>query len=144
MTAFSARQILSLAGRAIYRPQCHLRRSVLGMAQTQAAEDINAAGGSDGEKLSWFREMMPASPSRLLAVANRLVDQDKVNAVVGHFCSSSTMPASEVVQRRGNHRHHARLHQPADYRARHERYVPHVRAAMTSRVRSPAISLSTS
>lgn len=29
-------------------------------------------------------------------MANRLVDQDKVNAVVGHFCSSSTMPASEV------------------------------------------------
>lgn len=33
---------------------------------TQAAEDINAAGGINGEKLSWFREMMPASPSRPL------------------------------------------------------------------------------
>jgi branched-chain amino acid transport system substrate-binding protein len=31
-----------------------------------------------------------------VAVANRFVDQDKVNAVVGHFCSSSTIPASEV------------------------------------------------
>ncbi len=27
---------------------------------------------------------------------NRLVDEAKVSAVVGHFCSSSTMPASEV------------------------------------------------
>jgi len=29
-------------------------------------------------------------------VANRLVDQDKVIGVVGHFCSSNTIPASEV------------------------------------------------
>jgi branched-chain amino acid transport system substrate-binding protein len=31
-----------------------------------------------------------------VAVANRAVDADKVVGVVGHFCSSSTMPASEI------------------------------------------------
>lgn len=40
-------------------------------------------------------------PKQAVAVANRLVDQDKVSAVVGHFCSSSTMPASEVYDEAG-------------------------------------------
>lgn len=35
-------------------------------------------------------------PKQAVAVANRLVDNDKVVAVVGHFCSSSTIPASEI------------------------------------------------
>lgn len=34
-------------------------------------------------------------------MANRLVDSDKVAAVVGHFCSSSTIPASEVYAEAG-------------------------------------------
>ena len=63
---------------------------------TQAAEDINAAGGINGEKIKLVQGDDACEPKQAVAVANRLVDQDKVNAVVGHFCSSSTMPASEV------------------------------------------------
>lgn len=63
---------------------------------TQAADDINAAGGINGEKIKLVQGDDACEPKQAVAVANRLVDQDKVNAVVGHFCSSSTMPASEV------------------------------------------------
>lgn len=63
---------------------------------TQAAEDINAAGGINGEKIKLVQGDDACEPKQAVAVANRLVDQDKVKAVVGHFCSSSTMPASEV------------------------------------------------
>jgi len=63
---------------------------------SQAAEDINAAGGINGEKIVLVQGDDACEPKQAVAVANRLVDQDKVMAVVGHFCSSSTMPASEV------------------------------------------------
>jgi len=63
---------------------------------SQAAEDINAAGGVNGEKIVLVQGDDACEPKQAVAVANRLVDQDKVMAVVGHFCSSSTMPASEV------------------------------------------------
>ncbi|WP_411704727.1 branched-chain amino acid ABC transporter substrate-binding protein [Edaphovirga cremea] len=63
---------------------------------TQAAEDINAAGGIKGEKITLVQGDDACEPKQAVAVANRLVDQSHVAAVVGHFCSSSTMPASEV------------------------------------------------
>ncbi len=65
-------------------------------------------------------------PKQAVAVANRLVDEAKVSAVVGHFCSSSTMPASEVYDEAGILTITPRLDQPADHRARHERSLPHV------------------
>lgn len=63
---------------------------------SQAAADINAAGGIKGENIVLVQGDDACEPKQAVAVANRLVDQDKVTAVVGHFCSSSTMPASEV------------------------------------------------
>ncbi|MBF0368514.1 MAG: branched-chain amino acid ABC transporter substrate-binding protein [Magnetococcales bacterium] len=62
----------------------------------QAAKDINATGGINGKKIKLFKGDDACEPKQALAVANRLVDFDEVSAVVGHFCSSSTMPASEV------------------------------------------------
>ena len=61
-----------------------------------AAEEINAAGGINGEKIKLVKGDDSCEPKQAVAVANRLVDQDKVKGVVGHFCSSSTIPASEV------------------------------------------------
>lgn len=63
---------------------------------TQAAEDINAAGGVNGKKIELVKGDDACEPKQAVAVANRLVDQDKAAAVIGHFCSSSTIPASEV------------------------------------------------
>jgi branched-chain amino acid transport system substrate-binding protein len=62
----------------------------------QAAADINAAGGINGMKLTLVKADDACEPKQAVAVANRLVDSDKVAAVVGHFCSASTIPASEV------------------------------------------------
>ncbi|MEB0041005.1 MULTISPECIES: ABC transporter substrate-binding protein [unclassified Pseudomonas] len=72
------------------------------MKGAQAAADaINAAGGveiGDGikEKIVLVQGDDACEPKQAVAVANKLVDQDKVAGVVGHFCSSSTIPASEV------------------------------------------------
>ncbi|WP_287789061.1 MULTISPECIES: branched-chain amino acid ABC transporter substrate-binding protein [Atlantibacter] len=68
---------------------------------TQAAEDINAAGGIKGEKIVLVQGDDACEPKQAVAVANRMVDEAKVSAVVGHFCSSSTMPASEVYDEAG-------------------------------------------
>jgi len=62
---------------------------------TLAAEKINAAGGIDGRKIEMVQGDDQCDPKQARAVANTFVN-DKVYAVVGHFCSSSTIPASEV------------------------------------------------
>lgn len=62
----------------------------------QAAKDINAKGGINGQQIVLVKADDACEPKQAVAVANRLVDQDKVAAVVGHFCSESTVPASEV------------------------------------------------
>ena len=67
------------------------------MKGAQAAADaINKAGGVNGEKIVLVAGDDACEPKQAVAVANRLADQDKVAGVVGHFCSSSTVPASEV------------------------------------------------
>lgn len=63
---------------------------------TQAIKDINAAGGVNGEKLVAVKGDDACEPKQAVNVANRLIEKDKVTAVVGHFCSSSSIPASEV------------------------------------------------
>ena len=68
---------------------------------SQAAEDINAAGGVNGEKIKLVKADDACEPKQAVAVANRLVDQDKAIGVVGHFCSSSTLPASEIYDEAG-------------------------------------------
>lgn len=61
-----------------------------------AADEINAHGGVNGEKIVLVKGDDACEPKQAVAAANRLVDQDNVVAVVGHFCSSSTIPASEI------------------------------------------------
>ena len=68
-----------------------LRRRRRTSTPPAASKGKNQAGAGDDA----------CEPKQAVAVANRLVDQDKVSAVVGHFCSSSTMPASEVYDEAG-------------------------------------------
>ena len=63
---------------------------------TQAAADLNAAGGINGKKIELVKGDDACEPKQAVAVANRLVDVDKVKAVIGHYCSSSTLPASDI------------------------------------------------
>ncbi|MCG7374697.1 branched-chain amino acid ABC transporter substrate-binding protein [Pseudomonas luteola] len=68
---------------------------------TLAAEDINATGGINGEKIKLVQGDDACEPKQAVAVANRLVDSEGVKAVIGHFCSSNTLPASEIYDEAG-------------------------------------------
>ncbi len=66
-----------------------------------AADKINAEGGINGERIVLIKGDDACEPKQAVAVANRLVDQDKVLGVVGHFSSSTILPASEVYDESG-------------------------------------------
>ncbi len=60
-----------------------------------AVKDINAKGGLNGEKLVLQIGDDACDPKQAVAVANQLANQG-VKFVAGHFCSSSSIPASQV------------------------------------------------
>ncbi len=61
----------------------------------QAVEDINAAGGVNGEMLSLSIGDDACDPKQAVAVANQFAGEGVV-FVAGHFCSGSSIPASAV------------------------------------------------
>lgn len=67
----------------------------------QAAADINASGGVNGEMIKLVKADDACEPKQAVSVANRLVDSDDAVAVVGHFCSSSSIPASRIYEEAG-------------------------------------------
>lgn len=66
----------------------------------QAVEDINAAGGILGQKITLTVGDDVSDPKQGVSVANKFVG-DGVKFVVGHFNSGVTMPASEVYAENG-------------------------------------------
>ena len=70
----------------------------LWIGASAAAKAINLKGGINGKELILVKADDACEPKQAVAVANRLVDEDKVSAVLGHFCSSSTFPASEIYE----------------------------------------------
>ncbi len=60
-----------------------------------AVNDINAAGGVLGQKLELLVEDDACDPKQAVAAANKLVSEG-VAFVAGHFCSGSSIPASDV------------------------------------------------
>ena len=61
----------------------------------QAVADLNAAGGVLGQKLVLEIGDDACDPKQAVAVANRMVNKGIV-LMAGHFCSGSSIPASEV------------------------------------------------
>ncbi|HEY9057798.1 MAG TPA: branched-chain amino acid ABC transporter substrate-binding protein, partial [Aurantimonas sp.] len=61
----------------------------------QAVADINAAGGVNGEQLVLSIGDDACDPKQAVAVANQFASQG-VPFVAGHFCSGSSIPASQV------------------------------------------------
>ncbi|WP_316899160.1 branched-chain amino acid ABC transporter substrate-binding protein [Pseudodesulfovibrio indicus] len=62
-----------------------------------AVEVFNEAGGMPGfSKIEVFSEDTACDPKQAVAAANKLINE-KVVAVVGAYCSSSTIPASETL-----------------------------------------------
>src|SRR5215207_100617 len=66
----------------------------------QAVEDINAAGGVNGQKLQIVVGDDVSDPKQGVSVANKFVSEG-VKFVVGHFNSGVTIPASLVYQENG-------------------------------------------
>ncbi len=64
------------------------------------AKDINAAGGINGKMLKLEYGDDACDPKQAVAVANSMASK-KVAAVIGHFCSGSSIPASKVYEEEG-------------------------------------------
>ncbi|MGV8843607.1 MAG: branched-chain amino acid ABC transporter substrate-binding protein [Pseudomonas sp.] len=62
-----------------------------------AIEQINKAGGVDGAMLEGVKYDDACDPKQAVAVANKIVNDD-IKFVVGHLCSSSTQPASDIYE----------------------------------------------
>ena len=65
-----------------------------------AVEDINAKGGVLGKKLALELADDACDPKQAVAAANEVVGK-KVAFVAGHYCSSSSIPASAVYNEAG-------------------------------------------
>jgi branched-chain amino acid transport system substrate-binding protein len=65
-----------------------------------AVKDINAAGGIMGQQIQLQIGDDACDPKQAVAVANNFVNQ-KVKFVAGHFCSGSSIPASQVYNEEG-------------------------------------------
>jgi branched-chain amino acid transport system substrate-binding protein len=65
-----------------------------------AVTAINAAGGINGQKIILDLEDDACDPKQAVAAANKITSQS-IAGVIGHFCSSSSIPASEVYAEAG-------------------------------------------
>ncbi len=65
-----------------------------------AIEQINKAGGVNGQMLEGVHYDDACDPKQAVAVANKVVN-DGISFVVGHLCSSSTQPASDIYEDEG-------------------------------------------
>lgn len=66
----------------------------------QAIKDINAQGGIKGDKLVGVEFDDACDPKQAVAVANKIVNEG-IKYVIGHLCSSSTQPASDIYEDEG-------------------------------------------
>ena len=66
----------------------------------QAVKDLNAAGGVLGEQLVLEVGDDACDPKQAVAVANQFVNEEVV-FVAGHYCSGSSIPASQVYNEEG-------------------------------------------
>lgn len=66
----------------------------------QAIKDINAKGGVNGNKLVAVEYDDACDPKQAVAVANKVIN-DGIRYVIGHLCSSSTQPASDIYEDEG-------------------------------------------
>jgi len=65
-----------------------------------AIEQINAAGGAGGNKLEVVLMDDACEPKQAVAVANKIVSQN-IRFVIGHVCSGSPIPASDIYENEG-------------------------------------------
>ena len=66
---------------------------------TLAVKEINGAGGVAGMKLELLTQDSKCTPTEGINVAERFVERDKVDVLMGEVCSSTTIAILEVVKR---------------------------------------------
>ena len=64
-----------------------------------AVEDFNAAGGIDGKKVELFSEDDASSASQSASAVTKLINQDKVVAIIGAHNSACTLADLEVINK---------------------------------------------
>ena len=80
----------------------------------QAVADINAAGGVLGRQLKLVEGDDACDPKQARSVAEKFAGM-KLPFVAGHYCSSSSIPASEAYAEGRHAANHAGLDQPDLY-----------------------------
>jgi len=65
-----------------------------------AVKDINDKGGINGQKIQLIVGDDQCDPKQAVSVANNAA-KEKVAAVIGHFCSGSSIPASAIYNEEG-------------------------------------------
>jgi branched-chain amino acid transport system substrate-binding protein len=63
-----------------------------------AIDEINAAGGINGRKIEWIMEDDQGQTQQASTVVKKLINQDKVVAVLGEVASSNSLAAAPVAQ----------------------------------------------
>ncbi|HEY0426255.1 MAG TPA: ABC transporter substrate-binding protein [Pyrinomonadaceae bacterium] len=63
-----------------------------------AVDEINAAGGVNGKKITLVVEDDQGRPEQAKTVISKLINQDKVQAVLGEVASSNSLAAAPVAQ----------------------------------------------
>ena len=63
-----------------------------------AVDEINAAGGIDGKKIQLVIEDDQGRPEQAKTVVSKLINQDKVQAVLGEVASTNSLAAAPVAQ----------------------------------------------
>jgi branched-chain amino acid transport system substrate-binding protein len=63
-----------------------------------AADEINAAGGIDGRKVQLITEDDQGEPGKAATVVAKLINQDKVRALIGEVASSNSIAAAPNAQ----------------------------------------------
>ncbi len=91
-----------------------------------AIEQINKAGGVNGAQLEGVIYDDACDPKQAVAVANKVVN-DGVKFVVGHVCSSSTQPATDIYEDEGVLMITPVGHRPGNHLARLQADLPHDR-----------------
>jgi branched-chain amino acid transport system substrate-binding protein len=63
-----------------------------------AIDEINAAGGINGRKVEWVMEDDQGQPQQASTVVTKLINQDKVVAIIGEVASSNSLAAAPKAQ----------------------------------------------
>lgn len=61
-----------------------------------AIDEWNAAGGVAGREIEIVIEDSQCSPEAAVSAANKVIDQDGVEYIIGEVCSSASIPVSEI------------------------------------------------